>query len=160
MSHGSPAPAFPLSTRLLAAERLLKERPLRSWLVRLSTYAEIFSFTTLLLVHLFCSSYVALALVAVVYVLGSLRAWSLLDVILSPVHLLRPCQHSKLGLGSKQRSASCFYLVSGIIQAGCALYISWNVWALWGVILDESKADKFEACPMRSVHCPVEKFAT
>lgn len=152
MSHGLPAPAFPLSTRLLAAERLLKERPLRSWLVWLSTYAEIFSFTTLLLVHLFCSSYVAVALVVVVYVLGSLRAWSFLDVILSPVHLLRPCQHSKLGLGSKQRSANCFYLTSGIIQSVCALYISLNVWTLWPVILDESIADNFEACHMRSVY--------
>lgn len=111
---------FKCSIRMEATYRALQGQWCRQLCLLAISYVELWSIAIIPAVHMTTSDYVSFAAFFLMYGISTWRAQNFLDAFWYPVHLLRPRDYSRLGLGT-QKPIRTFYAVSLLLRSACAV---------------------------------------
>ena len=115
-----PLARFRCSIRLEATYRALEDQRCKQLCLLAISYVELWSIAVIPAIHLTTSDYVSFAAFFLMYGIASWRAKNFLDVFWYPVHLLRPRDYSRLGLGT-QKPVKGFFMVSLLLRCSCSV---------------------------------------
>lgn len=156
---------FRLSIRLEASYRALQDQWFRQIAVWAIGYFEIIALAAIPGVHLVTTPYITVAALLLMCLLACVRAGNVLDPLLWPVHVVRPRDQSKFGLGEHQKATRGFYAVSTLIRLACSVSFAYLVmdlmlnglamhaqcnYELWNEVNVSRYASKLSACNTNS----------
>lgn len=156
---------FRLSIRLEASSRALQDQWFKQVAVWAIGYLEVLALGPIPGIHLVTSPYITVAALLLMYFLACVRAGDAFDPLLWPVHVVRPRDHSRFGLGQHQKAACGFFAISTLIRLACSVsfaYLMTNLlmngvdlqaecgYELWNEVNASRYASKLSACNMNS----------